>query len=133
MRAKDSERLGTIRLLLSAIKQREVDERITLTDTDIMSIINKMVKQRVDAKAQFESGNRPDLATKEQQEMDILKTYLPEPLDETAIEAAIQAAITTAQATSIRDMAKVMAILKGQLTGRADMAQVSAKVKHALT
>ena len=133
MRAKDSERLGTIRLLLAAMKQREVDERIELSDTDILNIINKMIKQRLDASNQFQAGNRPDLAAKEQQEIAVLTSYLPQPLSEQEIEAAIQAAIRTTQAQSIKDMGKVMAILKEQLAGRADLAKVSEKVKNLLS
>jgi uncharacterized protein len=132
MRAKDSERLGVIRLLLAAMKQREVDERIELSDLDIINIINKMIKQRLDSSTQFQAGNRPDLVAKEQKEIEILSAYLPQPLSESEIDTAIQAAINQTQAKSIQEMGKVMAILKEQLAGRADLAKVSAKVKTIL-
>ncbi len=133
MRAKDSERLGTIRMLLAAMKQREVDERITLTDVDIINIVNKMIKQRQDAGSQFEAAGRPELAAKEQKEIEILSTYLPQPLSAEEIESAIQAAISLTQAKSMQEMGKVMAILKEQLAGRADLAKVSGKVKNLLS
>ncbi len=132
MRAKESHRLTTIRLLLAAIKQREVDERITLTDMDIINIINKMIKQRLDSIAQFQVGNRNDLVVKEEAELELLKTYLPAQLTEAEIDLAIQTAIEQTQAKSANEMGKVMAVLKTQLAGRADMAAVSAKVKSML-
>jgi len=133
MRAKDSERLGVIRLLLAAMKQREVDERIELTDIDIINIINKMIKQRLDSITQFQAANRIDLATKEQKEIDVLSTYLPKQMSEAEIDAAIQTAIEQTQAKSMQEMGKVMALLKQQLAGRADLAKVSAKIKNLLT
>lgn len=132
MRAKDSERLGTIRLLLAAMKQREVDERIELSDLDIINIINKMIKQRLDASSQFQANNRPDLVAKEQKEIEILSSYLPQPLSEAEIDIAIQKAIEYTKARSVQEMGKIMAILKMELAGRADIAKVSAKVKDLL-
>jgi uncharacterized protein len=133
MRAKDSERLGVIRLLLSAMKQREVDERIELTDIDIINIINKMIKQRLDSSTQFQAANRLDLLAKEQQEIATLNGYLPQQMDEAEINAAIQSAIERTQAKTMQEMGKVMAVLKEELAGRADMAKVSAKVKSILS
>lgn len=133
MRAKDSERLGAIRLLLAAIKQREVDERIVLSDLDIINIINKMIKQRLDSIAQFQVANRQDLVAKEQKEIDILSCYLPQQLSETEIDLAVQTAMEQARPNSMQDMGKVMAILKVQLAGKADMAKVSAKIKKLLS
>jgi uncharacterized protein len=133
MRAKDSERLSVIRLALTAIKQREVDERIELTDLDIINIINKMIKQRLDSSAQFHTANRQDLAIKEQKEIEVLNDYLPQQLSEAEIDIAIQAAIDRTQSKSMQDMGKVMAVLKEELAGRADIAKVSAKVKSILT
>lgn len=132
MRAKDSERLGVIRLLLAAMKQREVDERIDLTDMDIINIINKMNKQRLDSSSQFLAANRQDLAIKEQKEIEILDEYLPQQLSEPEIDIAIQAAIAGTKASSMQEMGKVMGVLKEQLAGRADIAKVSAKVKSIL-
>lgn len=133
MRAKDAERLGTIRLLLAAMKQREVDERITLSDTDIINIINKMIKQRLDSIAQFQTANRLDLVAKEQKEIELLNTYLPAAFSDSEINTAIQTAMEQAQAKTMQDMGKVMALLKEKLAGRADMAKVSAKVKSFLS
>ncbi len=132
MRAQDKERLATIRLILAALKQREVDERIELTDELILGILNKMIKQRRDAISQFEAGNRTDLAQKEAKEIEVIQCYLPAQMDEAAITAAVAAAITNAGATSAKDMGKVMGILKGELQGKADMTIVSAKVKAQL-
>lgn len=132
MRAKDSERLGVIRLLLAAMKQREVDERIDLTDMDIINIINKMNKQRLDSSSQFLVANRQDLVIKEQKEIEILNEYLPQQLSEPEIDIAIQAAIASTKASSMQEMGKVMGVLKEQLAGRADIAKVSAKVKSIL-
>lgn len=133
MRAKEAERLGVIRLLLSAMKQREVDERIELSDTDIINIINKMIKQRLDSSAQFQTANRQDLVIKEQAEIEVLSAYLPKQMSDSEIDIAIQSAIDHTQAKTMQEMSKVMAILKDQLAGRADMAKVSAKVKSILT
>jgi uncharacterized protein YqeY len=132
MRAKEAVRLTTIRLLLAAIKQREVDERITLQDPEIINIINKMIKQRLDSIAQFEVAKRIDLVNKEQAEIDLLKMYLPEQLTGAQVDAAIQKALDETQAKAVTDIGKVMALLKNQLTGRADMAAVSVKVKERL-
>lgn len=132
MRAKESERLITIRMLLAAIKQREVDERITLTDLDIINIINKMIKQRLDSIAQFQIANRTDLAGKEQKEIDILSSYLPQQMAEAEIDLAIQTAMENVKPASVQEMGKVMNVLKTQLAGRADIAKVSAKVKKLL-
>lgn len=132
MRAKETLRLSTIRMLLAAIKQREIDDRTTLNDADITNIINKMIKQRRDAAEQFTAGKRQELADKENQEIKILQAYLPEQLGETEIEAIIQKVMLEAGATSMKDMGKVMSTLKPQLEGRADMAAVSTKVKELL-
>jgi uncharacterized protein YqeY len=133
MRSKDSERLGVIRLLLAALKQREVDERIELTDLDIVNIINKMIKQRLDSSAQFQTANRSDLVAKEQKEIEVLNAYLPQQLSEPEIDLAIQAALEKTGAKSMPEMGKVMALLKEELAGRADIAKVSAKVKSRLS
>jgi uncharacterized protein YqeY len=132
MRARDSERLGAIRLLLAAIKQREIDEQISLQDPQILAVIEKMIKQRRDAYTQFQAGNRQDLAEKEAFEIEVLQKYLPEPLSETEIDAIIAKAIKATNATSMRDMGKVMTVIKQQIQGRADMDKASAKVKAKL-
>jgi len=132
MRAKDTARLSTIRLLLAAIKQREVDERITLTDADVLGVIDKMVKQRRDSIGQFEAGNRKDLADAERAEVAVLTGYMPAQLGEQEIDAMIAAAIATTGAAGMSGMGKVMAELKPELAGRADLAAVSAKVKARL-
>ena len=132
MRAKDTARLSAIRLLLAAMKQREVDERIELSDTDVVAIIDKMMKQRRDSFSQFEAAGRKDLADIEQFEMSILQGYMPQQLSAAEIDAAIESAVSTSGATSAQDMGKVMAILKPQLAGRADIAKASAQVKARL-
>jgi len=132
MRAKDAARLSTIRLLLAAIKQREVDERIVLTDSDVLAIVDKMIKQRCDSITQFEAGNRPDLAAIEQAEIDVLKAYLPQALSEAEVDAMIADAITTTGAVGMAGIGKVMAVLKPRLAGRADLGATSAKVKKQL-
>lgn len=132
MRAKDSARLSTIRLLLAAMKQREVDERVVLTDADIMAIVDKMIKQRKDSVTQFEAGHRADLADAERAEIVVLQGYLPEQMAEADIDAAIAAAIASTGAAGAAGIGKVMAVVKPQLAGRADMAAVSAKVKARL-
>jgi uncharacterized protein YqeY len=132
MRAKATARLSTIRLLLAAIKQREVDERKTLSDADVVAVIDKMVKQRKDSITQFDAGNRADLADAERAELVILQSYLPAPLSDAEIDAAIDGALAAARAAGAAGPAligKVMAALKPALAGRADMAAVSAKVK----
>jgi len=135
MRAKAAARLSTIRLLLAAIKQREVDERKTLADADVVAVIDRMVKQRKDSIAQFEAGNRKDLADAERAELVILEGYLPQRMSDAEVDQAIDAAVAaarTAGASGPALMGKVMGALKGELTGRADMAQVSTKVKARL-
>ncbi len=132
MRAKDSERLGTIRMITSAIKQREVDERITLDDTQVLAVIEKMIKTRKESIAQFKTGGRDDLVAKEQKEVDLLQAYLPEQLSEAELDKLIADAIAQTGATSIKDMGKVMGLLKQQAQGRADMGIVSGKIKAKL-
>jgi uncharacterized protein YqeY len=132
MRAKEAARLATIRLLTSAIKQKEVDERIEVNDEQVLSIIEKMIKQRKDSITQFEAGGRQDLADIEKSELAILSTYMPAALSEAEVQAEVQAAVAASGATGPQDMGKVMAILKPKLAGRADMTAVSAIVKAAL-
>ncbi|MFM0242000.1 GatB/YqeY domain-containing protein [Paraburkholderia phytofirmans] len=132
MRARETERLGTVRLLLAAIKQREVDERITLDDTAITAVIDKMIKQRKDSISQFEAAGRTDLADKEKAELAILSAYMPEQMSEAEIVAEVQAAVAQTGAAGLQDMGKVMGVLKSKLAGRADMTAVSAQVKAAL-
>jgi hypothetical protein len=133
MRAKDSQRLGALRLLLAAIKQREVDERRELADADVLATIEKMIKQRRDSISQFEAGGRQDLAQGEAFEVSLLQTYLPSQLSDTEVEAAVAAAIAEAGAAGPQAMGKVMVLLKAKLVGRADMSRVSALVKSRLT
>jgi uncharacterized protein YqeY len=132
MRAKESARLSAIRLLLSAMKQREVDERIELTDADVMGIIEKMIKQRRESIVQYEKGARADLADAEKFEVGVLSSYLPQQMSEADVAAAIDAAMAETGAKAMPDMGKVMAILKPTLAGRADMGKVSALVKSRL-
>ena len=132
MRAKDSERLGTIRMITSAIKQIEVDERIVLDDARVLSVIEKMIKARKEAIVQFQAGNRADLVEKENKEITLLQTYLPAQLSEAELDAIIAAAIAETGAASIKDMGKVMGIVKGKAQGKADMAVVGAKIKAKL-
>ena len=132
MRAQEKDRLATIRLILSAIKQVEVDTRVVLTDEQVLAILNKMIKQRKDSISQFESGNRPDLAKIEVDEIKIIQAYLPAQMSEDEVVAAVKAAVQSSGATSAKDMGKVMGVLKAQLTGKADMTVVSAKVKELL-
>ncbi len=132
MRAKDSERLGVIRLILAAIKQREVDERIALDDSQVLAVMDKMLKQRRDSIEQFQKAARTDLADKEQFEMGIIQAYMPAQLDEGELTALITQAIGTTGAKDIKDMGKVMGVLRPQVQGRADMAVVSAKIKQQL-
>jgi len=133
MRAKDAARLSAIRLLLAAMKQREVDERIELTDADILAIIEKMLKQRRDSVTQYEAGGRQDLADVEKFEIGVLSGYMPQQLTEAEITAEVAAAVAAAGAKAMQDMGKVMALLKPKLAGRADMARVSAAVKARLS
>ena len=132
MRAKDSERLGTIRLLQSAMKQKEVDERIELDDAAIVAIVDKMIKQRKDSIAAFEQAARQDLVDKEKAELTVLSAYLPERLSAQELTAAVQAIVTELGATGPGDMGRVMGAVKTRLAGKADMGAVSAAVKAAL-
>ncbi|MEK6246461.1 MAG: GatB/YqeY domain-containing protein [Pseudomonadota bacterium] len=132
MRAKDRARLSTVRLLLAAMKQKEVDERVVLTDADILAIIDKMVKQRRESIAQFEKAGRNDLADGEKAEIAVLSAYLPQQLSEAEVGQAIAAAIAETGAAGAKDMGKVMALLKPRLAGRTDMGKVSGLVKAKL-
>jgi uncharacterized protein YqeY len=132
MRAHDAARLSTIRLILAAIKQREVDERKEMTDADVLAVLDKMVKQRRDSIAQFEAGKRMDLVAKEQAEVTVLQGYLPQALSDAEVDAMVVAAIAETGASGPAGMGKVMAALKGRLAGRADMTVVSGKVKARL-
>jgi len=133
MRAKDSARLSAIRLLLAALKQREIDERIELTDADVLSAIDKMIKQRRESIAQFEKASRNDLAAGEKFEIDVLSAYLPQQMGAAELAQAVAAAVAESGASGIKDMGKVMAILKPRLAGRADMGAVSSLVKAKLS
>ena len=132
MRAKEADRLGTIRMLLAAMKQKEVDERVTLDDAAVVGIVDKLIKQRKDSIAAFTQAGRTDLADKETAEVAVLQAYLPERLDAAAIEAAVRAIVAELGAAGPGDMGKVMAAAKAKLAGQAEMAQVSAAVKAAL-
>ncbi|MBS1210897.1 MAG: Transamidase GatB domain protein [Proteobacteria bacterium] len=132
MRAKEAAKLGAIRLLMAAMKQREVDERIVLDDTSIIAITEKLIKQRRDSVSQYDAAGRKDLADAERFEIEVLSAYMPAALSDAEIDAAIQAAITETGASSAADMGKLMASLKPKLAGRADMSAVSARVKAAL-
>jgi uncharacterized protein YqeY len=132
MRARDTARLGTIRLLLAAIKQREVDERLELDDAAVSGVVEKLIKQRKDSITQFRAAGRDDLVAAEEAELAVLQAYLPEQLSPSEIEAAVAAAVAETGATSPKDMGKVMGILKLRLAGRADMGQVSALIKTRL-
>jgi uncharacterized protein len=133
MRARDARRLNAIRLLLAAIKQREVDERREMGDADVIAVIEKMIKQRRDSIEQYQKGGRQDLVEIEQFELSVLQAYMPQALSDAEIEAAVVAAVQASGAGSIADMGKVMAVLKPQLAGRADMGRVSALVKSRLS
>ena len=132
MRAKDSARLGTIRLLTAAIKQKEVDERIVTDDAQVQAIVEKMIKQRKDSITQFEAGGRQDLADNERAEMAVLSEYMPAAASEDEVRAEVTAAVAATGASGPQDMGRVMALVKQKLAGRADMTQVSALVKAAL-
>ena len=132
MRAKESERLTTIRLLIAEIKRKEVDERIELTDTQVLAVVEKMLKQRKDSITQFENGGRQDLADKEKSELTVLSAYMPAGLSDEEVAAEVAAAVAASGAAGPQDMGKVMGILKPKLAGRADMTAVSAQVKKAL-
>lgn len=132
MRSRDAQRLSAIRLLLAAIKQREVDERKELDDQEVIGVVEKMIKQRRESIAQYEKASRADLVDAENFELEVLQAYMPQPLSQMEIEAAVAAAVSESGAQSVRDMGKVMAVLKSRLAGRADMAAVSALVKARL-
>jgi hypothetical protein len=133
MRAGEKERLATIRLILSAVKQREVDERITLDDSQVLAAIEKMIKQRKEAITQFDAGGRADLVAKETAEIVILQTYLPTQMSDAEVDGLIAEAIASTGAASIKDMGKVMAAVKVKAQGRADMGAVSARIKQKLS
>ncbi|HWU98014.1 MAG TPA: GatB/YqeY domain-containing protein [Oxalicibacterium sp.] len=133
MRAKDAGKLGAIRLITAAIKQKEVDERIELNDAQVQAIVEKMIKQRKDSITQFEAGGRQDLVEIEQAELAVLTAYMPSALSDAEVQAEVAAAVTASGAAGPQDMGKVMAILKPKLAGRADMTAVSGLVKAALT
>ncbi|MDA8621114.1 GatB/YqeY domain-containing protein [Psychrosphaera sp.] len=132
MRNKDKERLGTIRMVLAAVKQREIDERIELDDEQVIAILTKMVKQRRDSQSQFEQADRPELAAKEASEIKVIEAFMPQPLSEEEVSSLIANAIESTSASGMQDMGKVMAVLKPTLTGRADMGKVSGLVRTYL-
>ncbi len=132
MRSKDAHRLGVIRMILAAVKQREVDERIELDDSQVLAILDKMTKQRRDSIEQYTKGDRPELADKERAEIEIISEYLPPALSEAELEAMISEAIATSGASNPRDMGKVIGLLKSKLQGRADMGAVSTQIKAKL-
>ena len=133
MRSGDKDRLAGIRLVLAAIKQREVDERIQLDDTQVLAVLDKMIKQRRESITQFEAGSRADLVAKESAELAVLQSYLPTQLAEAEVESLIRAAIASTGAASMKDMGKVMAAVKPQVQGRTDMGALSARVKGLLS
>jgi uncharacterized protein len=133
MRSGEKERLGVIRMITSAIKQREVDERIALDDAQVLSVLEKMIKQRKESLVQFQAGNRQDLVDKEAAEITLLQGYLPAQLSDTEIEGLIKDAIAASGAAGIKDMGKVMAIIKSKAQGRADLGSVGAKIKARLS
>lgn len=133
MRAKDSRRLGVIRLILAAVKQREVDERITLDDTQVLEVLSKMLKQRRESITQYVAGARQDLADVEQYEVGVIQEFMPQQLSEQEVDAIVAEAIAATGATSVKDMGKVMGVVKTRLQGRADMGQVSAVIKARLS
>jgi uncharacterized protein YqeY len=133
MRAGEKERLGVIRMITSAIKQREVDERIVLDDAQVLSVLEKMIKQRRESLAQFQAGNRQDLVDKESAEITLLQAYMPSRLSEAEVDALIAEAVAATGAAGIKDMGKVMGIIKAKAQGRADMAAVGAKIKARLS
>ncbi len=133
MKARDSDRLGAIRLLQAALKQKEVDERVTLTDSDILGIIDKMLKQRRDSIDQYRAGNRPDLVAKEEFEVGVLQAYMPAQMSEAEVLAILDATIAETGAQGAKDMGKVMNALRPKVAGRADMGKLSGLVKSRLT
>ena len=132
MRAKDSERLGTIRMIQAGIKQREVDERITLDDAQVLSVLEKMIKMRKESVAQFTTAGRTDLVDKETREIELLQSYMPAKLSDAELDAIIAAAVAESGATTVKDMGKAMNIIKQKAQGRADMAVVGARLKGKL-
>ncbi len=132
MRAKDKERLATVRLILAAIKQREVDERIELTDAQVLEVLDKMLKQRRDSVSQYQNAGRDELAAKEEAEIRVIQEFLPAALSEEELDRLVAEAVAATGADSVKDMGKVMGVLKPQVQGRADMGAVSARVKKAL-
>lgn len=132
MRARESDRLATIRLLMAAMKQKEVDERVELDDAAIVAVIDKMLKQRRDSVAQYQAAGRQDLADKESFEMSVLMAYMPQQLSDAEIDELVAKAVADSGASSMQEMGKVMGLLKPQLAGRADMAKVSARIKAQL-
>ena len=132
MRAKDAARLSAIRLLLAAMKQKEIDERVELSDADVLGIVEKLIKQRRESITQYEAAGRSDLAEGEKFEIQVVSAYLPEQLSDTEVASAVAAAISETGAASVKDMGKVMAALKPRLAGRADMGKVSAQVRSRL-
>jgi uncharacterized protein YqeY len=133
MRSGEKERLGLIRMITAAIKQREVDERISLDDPQVLSVLEKMIKQRKESLVQFQAGHRQDLVDKEAAEITLLQGYLPSQLSDSEIDVLISDAIAATGAASIKDMGKVMGLIKGKAQGRADMAAVGAKIKARLS
>jgi hypothetical protein len=133
MRAKDKDRLGTIRLIQAAIKQREVDERIELDDSQVLAVLDKMVKQRRDSITQYRDAGREELAAKEEAELSVIQRYLPAALGEAEIDALIEEAVSATGAESMKDMGKVMGMLKPKVQGRADMGEISARIKARLS
>ena len=133
MRAGEKDRLGVVRLILAAIKQREVDERITLDDTQVLSVLEKMAKQRKESITQFESGGRADLVAKENAELVIVQSYLPAQMTDAEVDALIAEAIASTGASSVKDMGKVMGVVKAKAAGRADMAVLGARIKQKLS
>jgi uncharacterized protein YqeY len=133
MRAKDKERLGTIRLILAAIKQREIDERVVLADTDILAVLDKMIKQRRDSITQFQQAGRQELADKEAAEVAVIQEYLPAALSDAELDALITEAVSASGAKSPQDIGKIMGFLKPRVQGRADMGLVSRKIKEKLS
>ncbi len=133
MRARDKQRLGTIRLILAAIKQREIDERISLDDAQVILVLDKMLKQRRDSLAQYEKAERQDLAKQEAFEIELIQTYMPQPLSETELAELIETAITETSASSIKELGKVMGYIKPKVQGRADMRALSANLKKRLS
>ncbi|NVK54500.1 MAG: GatB/YqeY domain-containing protein [Alteromonadaceae bacterium] len=132
MRAKDKLRLGTVRMALAAIRQREIDEQVTMTDPDILAVLTKMVKQRQDAAVQYDNANRDDLAQTERAEITVLESFLPQPLSNEELASLIDDALASTGASGMQDMGKVMGVLKPQVQGRADMGALSAQIKQRL-